>query len=589
MILFENIQSILSYLFYILLFYYLKKYIFKYDYRLYKSKNTKKYKITRDYKRGTGEKIECINPYTDEVYAIKQAYLPNEVKDAEKRSRIAQIEFSKSTINERKAILQDISDWIINNQDYLIKQSCLETGKTSTEAALGEIFVVVEKIRWLIAHGDQYIKTEYRSVASLLSFTKSARVEYHPLGVIGLIVPLNYPINNVISHVVVALLTGNGVVCKVSEQASYTAEILEDMFRIMLAKRGYNPNLIQIITGYGETGASLVSSGIDKLLFIGSPAIGKLVAKGASQTLTPCILELGGKDPFIIFNDCEYKQMLETALLAAFINNGQNCVAAERYYVQADIYQQFINDISLRMNQLRQQNKVNYQQQQQQQHNVKYDTGAITMKQQIDLIDNLVQDAINKGAKVICGGKKFNHDQEATAGYYYPPTVLANVTHQMKIAINETFGPVMTIIKFKDEDDLINMINDTPYALGSSIFTTDYHKAERIGKMVKAGMLTINDFNSVPIIHSLPFGGIGQSGYGHFNGPEGIRNFCLIKSIVTDRIPFIRTKLPSFLQYPQHKYSTEIIKEAVKMVYGNSYIQSIRSLFNIFHYLLIKK
>jgi len=189
---------------------------------------------------------------------------------------------------------------------------------------MGEVMISCEKLRWLIQNGESCLKREYRSVAALLAFTKSAYVEYLPLGVIGIIVPWNYPFHNVLSAVAAALMAGNGALVKVSEFASFGAGRIEQMFREILARRGHDPELVQVVTGMAETGSALVTSGVDKVLFIGSPAVGKLVMRAASATLTPVILELGGKDPFIIFDDAEFEHVVDIAIRGAFINCGQS-------------------------------------------------------------------------------------------------------------------------------------------------------------------------------------------------------------------------------------------------------------------------
>lgn len=189
---------------------------------------------------------------------------------------------------------------------------------------MGEVMITCEKLRFTIAKGESWLAREYRSVAALLAFTKTAYVEYQPLGVIGVIVPWNYPFHNVLSAATAALMAGNGCVIKVSEYASWGAPWIENMFREVLANRGYDPELVQVITGMGETGNALVTCGVDKVLFIGSPGVGKLVMKAASATLTPVILELGGKDPFIVFSDAEFDHCIDIAIRGAFINCGQS-------------------------------------------------------------------------------------------------------------------------------------------------------------------------------------------------------------------------------------------------------------------------
>lgn len=232
-----------------------------------------------------------------------KAYTREEVISAHARCSEAQTGddgWGSTTFAERRAVLADILDWVLNNQETIMSWSVQETGKTVTEALLGEVMTTCEKIRWIIANGEACLKPEKRPVPTLLAFTKTARVEWSPLGVIGIIVPWNYPVHNVFSAVVAALFAGNGALVKVSEHASLSAGPMEDVFRRILAKRGHNPNLVQIITGYGQTGASLVESGIDKILFIGSPGVGKLIMRGASQSKTEVI----HISPIFIFMAC---------------------------------------------------------------------------------------------------------------------------------------------------------------------------------------------------------------------------------------------------------------------------------------------
>lgn len=449
----------------------------------------------RSYRRGSGKAIPCVNPATGERLGRAKAYTPREVKSAYTRARKASEQWKRTNFDERRALLMDIHDWVLTHQEEIAQKSTRETGKTLAEASLGEVMTTLEKIRWLVAEGEACLAPESRDAPLLLSFTKSARVEWYPMGVIGIIVPWNYPFHNVVSHVTTALMAGNGAVVKVSEWASSSAEWIEDMFRSILAKRGFNPNLVQIVTGYGETGAALVRSGLDKVLFIGSPGVGKLVMKGASDNLTPVILELGGKDAFVVCDDVDLEHCVDIAVRGAFINCGQNCISAERFLVQAGVYEKFAQAVLAKLKKTSQGASC---------EGKRCDFGAITMPGQAEHVEALVQDAVDKGARVLAGGER-----EGKAGKhptYFQPTILADVDLSMDIATEETFGPVMTLIKWEDEEELEELCNSTPYGLGSSIFSRDYEKAERISKRIVTGMANINDFAIVPLIQSLPFG-----------------------------------------------------------------------------------
>lgn len=339
-------------------------------------------------------------------------------------------------------------------------------------------------------------------------------VEYAPLGVIGIIVPYNFPVHNVLSAVVSAIFSGNAAVVKVSEGSVLSKDYLEAMIRRVLADRGHNPELVTLLSGYGETGAALVSCPlVSKILFIGSPATGKKIMSGASANLTPVILELGGKDPLIVYPDCSFQHTMDTIIRGSFFNCGQNCISSERIYVHDSIYDKVAAEMERRAKMLRQgpsdlesspESMV--------------DVGAVTMEAQVEIVERLIQDAVKNGAKILAGGVRNSH---GTKGRFFEPTVLKNVTHNMRIANEEAFGPVMSLIRFKDDDDVIRMVNSVSYGLGGCIFSSNYPKAEALARKLNSDMVCINDFGLYYLIQDTPFGGSGESGFGRFNGPEG--------------------------------------------------------------------
>eukprot|EP00457_Paulinella_chromatophora_P004502 gb/GEZN01004514.1/.p1 GENE.gb/GEZN01004514.1/~~gb/GEZN01004514.1/.p1 ORF type:complete len:597 (+),score=82.13 gb/GEZN01004514.1/:123-1793(+) len=514
--------------------------------------------------RGTGKPIECVNPGTGEKLGQVRAYTKEQVESVIQEARVAQEEWGKTSFQERRALLQDILDWIVANQEQIVEWSTRDSGKTAAEAVLGEVMIACEKLRWIIGSGAACLAPEYRTPPTLLMY-KVARVEYSPLGVVGCIVPWNYPFFNVVSALAAALFAGNGFVCKVSEFASKSGPEIETVMRKIVARRGYDPRLVAVITGYAETGKALVNGGVDKVLFIGSPEVGKHVMRGAADTLTPVILELGGKDPFVVFADANMNHAVNSAIQGAFFNCGQNCIASERFYVQEAVYDEFVKRVTETGKKLRQ--GVSKE-------GTMCDVGAITMPAQRGKVLALIKDATQKGAKVCVGGP----DQpDAKQGCFLGPTILSNVTHDMDIANEETFGPVMPIIKFKTEEDLLAMTNNCKYGLGSTVMTSDRRKAERIASGMTTGMVNINDFGMVPMIQALPFGGIKYSGFGHFGGKEGLQGFSRVKSVVTDRFPIIVAP-PPFLLYPMHEKAHLLTQEAVRIVYGPSWWGSVTAL-----------
>jgi len=276
------------------------------------------------------------------------------------------------------------------------------------------------------------------------------------LGVIATIVPYNFPFHNALSAIISSIFAGNAAVVKVSEGSVLSKDFIEGMIRKVLADQGYNPELVTLIAGYGDTGAALVRCpDVSKVLFIGSPATGKKIMATASENLTPVILELGGKDPLIVYPDCFYEHTMDTIIRGSFFNCGQNCISSERIYVHQDVYEKVCGEMEKRTKMLRQ-GKSKWGAS----DSECVDVGAITMNVQLNIVETLIEDAVKKGAQVLSGGKKNPNFPE---GRFYEPTVLKNVTHEMRIANEEAFGPVMSLIKFSDDDDLVKKVNSIPY------------------------------------------------------------------------------------------------------------------------------
>jgi acyl-CoA reductase-like NAD-dependent aldehyde dehydrogenase len=327
------------------------------------------------------------------------------------------------------------------------------------------------------------------------------------------------------------------------------------MYNTILTRRGHSTDLVSLLPGYGETGAALITQGIDKILFIGSPSTGQKVMKTCADHFVPVTLELGGKDPLMIFNDAEFEHAATIAMRAVFWNAGQNCISAERIYVQSGIYDKFVAWVTPRIKALRQGNA----------NEGTFDIGAFGIPQQAKHVQSLVDDAVKRGAKVLVGGKS---SEDVHQGF--EPTLLANVSHDMKAVKEECFGPVMLLIKFEDEKDLLEGVNSSEFALGASVFTTDYKKADRIARSIHSGMISVNEWGMSALITSLPFGGKKVSGFGRFAGPEGLRDFCHVQSIATDRWP-LRTPQPTWLSYPLPSYSPDIMKNAIGILYSHGF------------------
>jgi acyl-CoA reductase-like NAD-dependent aldehyde dehydrogenase len=466
--------------------------------------------------------IDCHDPATLERLGTVRAMSADDVRERVQRSREAQRAWGVTTFSERREVLRGVLERVLDQQEEICRIASRDSGKTLADAVMGEVLPVLEKLRWTIAEGEKHLRPEKRSAGFFVH--KSARVEYRPLGVIGIICPWNFPFHNIACPAIPALFAGNGIVLKVSEHTSFSAEPFVEIFREALRTRGHDPELVQVVTGYGDTGAALVKSGADKIFFTGSPANGRKVMATASEGPTPVVLELGGKDPMIVCDDADLDQALGQAMLGVFTACGQMCVGVERIYVDGKIYDAFVDGALERVRALRQGPPLG---------DKTVDVGAMTMPRQIEIIQELVDDAVHKGARLLAGGRK----NPRLSGQFYEPTLLADCDHSMRITQEEQFGPVMVICRVENEDEAIKLANDSRYGLGASVFTRDRERADRVAARIKSGMVVHNEYGIAAMTQSLPFGGEKISGVGRINGPEGLRACCHVQSVMTDRFP----------------------------------------------------
>lgn len=498
---------------------------------------------------GSPALIECVNPATGERLGAIPAASPDEVKAAVGRARQAQEVWKHSTFAQRRSVLRHIIDHILSNIDELVKEIVQDSGKTYENALLGEIMPVCNKIRWVIDNGEKYLKPE--RVPSGLLMHKAGRIEYQPLGVVACIVPWNYPFQNIFGSVVAPLMAGNAVIVKASEMVAWSTARFQRIFDEAFAAAGYSRDTVQIINGFGETGAALVRSGVQKILFIGSVANGRRIIEGSAEHLTPVVMELGGKDPMIICEDANLEQALHSALGGCFINLGQNCIASERLIVLDGIYDRFVAGIHKSAAQLRQGVATGPGH---------LDVGALTSPLQVRIVDELVRDALANGARALVGGKL-----PAGKGNFYPPTILVDVRPDMRIAQEEVFGPVMLIMRARDDDEAVRIANGTEFGLQSSVFTNNRRRGERIAAAIEAGATCINDFGLCYLNQDLPFGGVKYSGYGRMNGRDGLRAYTNPKAVLTDRFPF---QVPPKL-YPVKPGDYEKARQTIRFLYAN--------------------
>jgi acyl-CoA reductase-like NAD-dependent aldehyde dehydrogenase len=514
--------------------------------------------------------IHCFAPASGAYLGSVPILSAKQVDEAVLKAKKAQEKWKLTSFSERRRVLQCLKKYILKYQDDIVRVSCLDTGKTRVDAVLGEIITTLEKIRWLCMEGEVVLSAERRSVGPL-TLHKTARVEYHPLGVIGAIAPWNYPFHNMYNPLLAALFSGNAFVIKPSEYTCWSSVYFATIIRNVLDFCGYPSDLVQIVCGDTSTGEALTRCPfVDKIFFTGSTKVGRLVAMQAAEQLKPVVLELGGKDPFIVLQDADQEQAVELLMRGVFQNSGQNCVGVERVFIHRDIFEHFESTIVSLVSKLRVGNDLA-------EENACVDVGAMTMgASAIQHIQSLVQDALDHGAQILHGSLS-----KSIVSSVMSPIVLTHVSKDMRIMQEEVFGPVVVLIPFKDDNELIELVNLCPFGLGSSIFSRDYNRAGRIAAELQCGMCNINDFGVNYLCQSLPFGGTKASGSDRFSGPEGLRGCCLVKAVTCDRIPGVRTRIPKPLKYPVQKNGYHFSKSLVQVLYEDNPPQRIRAVWQL--------
>jgi acyl-CoA reductase-like NAD-dependent aldehyde dehydrogenase len=497
-------------------------------------------------------KVACVEPSTRAPLGVLRAATPADVAAVVARARAAQASFRETSFATRRRVLERVLAHVLDHADELCEIVCRVSGKTRENAMMGEIWPVAEKIRWTIANGERHLRPE--RVSSGMLMHKRATIEYAPRGVVGAIVPWNYPLQNVMNPAVPALMAGNAAVIKASEWIAWSSARFQRIFDEALAGEGISPDLVRIVDGHGDTGAALVKAGADVLIFIGSVPNGRRVLEAASRVLTPVILELGGKDPLIVCDDADLEQAVHAAMNGVFINCGQNCVAAERILVQEAIYDRFERRAGELARALRQGPPLGGE---------VVDVGGMTTPIQLEIVDRLVRRAVEQGARVVAGGRR----ARASEGAFFEPTVLADVTPDMEIMQEETFGPVMLLCRVRDDDHAVSVANATRFGLGSSVMCKDPRRARNIARRIEAGMTAINEFGGVTyMVQDLPFGGVKESGFGRLNGRDGLRALTHPRALLEDRLPLsFANKL-----FPVGAKDYDTTRSTIELLYGTT-------------------
>jgi aldehyde dehydrogenase (NAD+) len=450
-----------------------------------------------------------VDPRTGEVVGSYPLHGPEDVAERVAAARTAAVWWAGLGFDARKERLDAWRKLIVRRVEELVTLMSGETGKTADDARL-EVVLVIDHLHWAAANAERVLRRR-RVRTGLLMSNQSATLEYQPLGVVGVIGPWNYPAFTPMGSIAYAMAAGNAVVFKPSEYTPGVGTWLADTFAEMVPEQP----VLSVVTGAGETGAVLCRSGVGKIAFTGSAATGRRVMATCAETLTPVLMECGGKDALIVADDADLNQAADAAVWGAMANAGQACAGVERVYVVDSLADDFVAKVAARARPLRTGSHAGA------------DIGPMTMPSQVDVVRGHIEDALARGGTAVVGGP------DSVRAPYVGPVVLVDVPEDSSAVTDETFGPTVVINRVQDTDEAVALANDSRYALGAAVFSRA-HGPELAGRL-RAGMVSVNSVLSFAAVPALPFGGSGESGFGRVHGEDGLREFARPQSVTRQR------------------------------------------------------
>jgi len=495
---------------------------------------------------GAAARIAVENPATGETIGTVPSLAPDEIAELARRAREAQPAWAALSFEDRGRVLYRAQKWMVDNIERIIDVVTSESGKTHEDAQLADYGYTVGALGFWAKEAEGYLADErVPSWNNPVVAGKRLIIRYAPIGLVGVIGPWNYPIANSFGDCIPALAAGNSVILKPSEVTPLSSLLMAEMMH----ECGLPDGVFQVATGDGRTGAALIDH-VDVLMFTGSTKTGRTVMKAAAERLIPCYLELGGKDPMIVCADADLERAANAAAFYSMNNGGQVCISVERVYVEEPVYDQFVAKVTDNVRALRQGAPAGIG---------SVDVGAVTFPPQIETVEDHVQDAVQKGARVLVGGHR-----RPGAGRFYEPTVLVDVDHSMKIMSEETFGPTLPIMKVPDAEEALRLANDTTYGLQASVWTRNVERGEALARRVEAGVVCVNDAQVNYSALNLPMGGWKSSGLGTRHGATGIRKYTKTQSLLVTRLAPKR----DLHMFPYSRRRTKALRRLLKFLYG---------------------
>jgi len=484
--------------------------------------------------------FEVVNPGTNAVVGTHPIHTASDIAERLALAREAQPWWVEQGWDGRKQVMTKWVRWLAAHAEEIYELGHQETARPIPDVQM-EFIAGLEEIRWAAANARRILKP--RAVAPGLALANfAARVSHEPLGVVGLITPWNVPIYTVLSGMACALAAGNAVIVKPSELSPGAATFVIDGF--YRANPDVPQGLVSHVTGLADTGSALCRSGVNKLAFTGSVPTGRRVMATCAETLTPVVLELGGKDPTVVAGDADLDAAARAVVWGAFFNAGQACVGVERVYVVREVRDEFLAHVKRYAEQV----TVGLE------DNASY--GPMITPAQVEIVRRHISAALDGGATALVGGT------DAVQPPFIAPVVLVDVPEDNPAVAEETFGPTLVVNTAEDVDDAIRRANGTSFGLGSSVFSARH--GDEIASKLRAGGVTVNAVLSFVGMPSVPFGGVGDSGFGRFHGAAGLREFTYAKSTVRKRFSLPGPDMQSFPRTPDQY---DAIRDMIRMRY----------------------
>lgn len=501
-------------------------------------------------------KITSVNPANGKVLGEVPVQGPDEVRAAIQKAKEAQHAWGALPPRVRGQRLLAFRDQIVSHAEEIANLLSQEVGKPRIEGLTHEVMTIADLCTYYSKRVEKVLAPQ--PIPLHLIVYRKSYIHFTPRGVVGIISPWNFPFAIPIGETIMALLAGNGVVLKPSEVTPMIALKAKELYDAS----GLPQDLFQIVTGDGSTGAALIDGGVDQVIFTGSVESGKKVARACGERLIPCTLELGGKAPAVVLPDADVERTARALVWGAFANSGQVCASVERAYVHEAIYDRLVSRIVSLAKELRQGDPATS-------HDI--DVGAVCFPHQITVAKRQVEDATQKGATLETGGTAIEGN-----GQFFSPTVITGVTHDMRVAKEETFGPLLPIVKVSDTEEAIRLANDSHLALMAYVFGKDRNNALQVAERIVAGTVMVNDVLATYGMPETPWAGLKASGLGRVHSDEGLREMCQARHVNYNAISPLTREL---WWYPYNEKGYNLIRTSVRALFSGGFVKGVKALF----------